>query len=425
MIWLLIGYMFLYIHRPFELWPVLASVRLELVYMLVTGTLWAVLARKHWLSHSLHLAYLAFLGVVLICWLASPWMGQAVDKVDRFVKSFAMYLLIVTLIHDAATLRRVVLAMLGITAVYMLHSLWEFHHGRFVFRMGIPRLIGVDSTLSDPNSFGAGVVYSLPFLLPFARRDASWMLKLFLVGYVLLALVCIGLTGSRSSLVGLAVFVLLLIWYSAYRWRLLVLTLVIAPVFFLLLPSALQKRFETIIDPSAGPANAQASARSRLEGLLIGLELFSRYPLTGCGPGVWRKASGSPLEPHNLYGQVLGELGLPGALALGLLVGLYAVHVRRLRRLYADVPQRRHHFLHQMTLALWMVLILLLFMGNFSHNLFRHTWIWSGALLVVTSHCARQQLAAAGVAGWRPTANRRSWPPYPLASRLNRAVLPA
>ena len=46
----------------------------------------------------------------------------------------------------------------------MLHSVWEYKNGRHVFRMGISRLVGVDKTLGDPNSFGASIVYSLPFL---------------------------------------------------------------------------------------------------------------------------------------------------------------------------------------------------------------------------------------------------------------------
>lgn len=59
------------------------------------------------------------------------------------------------------------LAFLAVMAIYMMHSLWEYHNGRHTFRMGIARLIGVDDTNGDPNSFGATIVYALPFVVAF------------------------------------------------------------------------------------------------------------------------------------------------------------------------------------------------------------------------------------------------------------------
>ena len=40
MIWLLGGYMWLFIHRPFKVWPWLGELRVERVYMLVTIFYW-------------------------------------------------------------------------------------------------------------------------------------------------------------------------------------------------------------------------------------------------------------------------------------------------------------------------------------------------------------------------------------------------
>src|SRR5262249_11681298 len=157
-----------------------------------------------------------------------------------------------------------------------------------------------------PNSFGATIVYALVFVVPLWKCGASSGLRCFLAGYVALSFLCVALTGSRSSFVGLLFLVLVLILRTRWRGRLLVLALMLAPVLWCALPPSLQMRFETIIYPEVGPANAQASAESRLEGLVVGLELWGQNPLTGCGPGAWRPASGRMLESHNLYGQVLG-----------------------------------------------------------------------------------------------------------------------
>src|SRR5207245_4462402 len=98
------------------------------------------------------------------------------------------------------------------------------------------------------------------------------------------------------------------------------------------LPDSLKTRFETIIDPSVGPANAQESGMGRVQGLVNGVALLSRFPLTGCGPGAWRPATGSPIESHSLYGQAMGELGLAGIIAFGGLVGALWLHLRKLKR---------------------------------------------------------------------------------------------
>src|SRR5258707_15117349 len=99
--------------------------------------------------------------------------------------------------------KKISLGFLAIMAVYLLHSLWEFQNGRYTFRMGIPRMIGVDTSLGDPNSFGASIVYALPFVRLFWLTSKDRLVKLFLVGYTGLSVLCILLTGSRSSLVGL------------------------------------------------------------------------------------------------------------------------------------------------------------------------------------------------------------------------------
>src|SRR5262245_50720939 len=151
--WLLIGYMFLYVHRPFEIWPALGTVRLELLYMLVTGVVWLAHPRKRWLSNPLHLGIAALAGAMLVCWLASRWSADTYEVVEKYAKMLVFYLMVVTVVHDERDLKRLVRAFLVVMFIYMAHSLWEFRNGRHEFRMQIVRLIGIDNTLGDANSF--------------------------------------------------------------------------------------------------------------------------------------------------------------------------------------------------------------------------------------------------------------------------------
>ena len=59
MLYLLIGYMYLFIHRPFEIWPALGELRVELGYMVGTIAFWAVFAEKRWPANVLNLAVVA------------------------------------------------------------------------------------------------------------------------------------------------------------------------------------------------------------------------------------------------------------------------------------------------------------------------------------------------------------------------------
>lgn len=394
MLWLLIGYMFLFIHRPFEVWPSLGEMRVERLYAMSAAAVWLVGARKTWMPNRLHLAFFAFLAVMIFSWMMSPWADRCQPTVEDYFKLFFVYILLVTVVQDERDLKRVVLAYLAVMAFYLTHSLAEYLNGKHTFRMGIVRMVGVDSSFGDPNSFGASIVYALPFVTPLWHSSASKRLRCFLVGYVGLSVLCIALTGSRGSFVGLLLLGLIVILRSRWRGRLLVLAGFLAPVLFLALPPSLQNRFETIINPEVGPANAIQSGESRKEGLLIGLRLWEQNPLTGCGPGAWRPASGMKIESHNLYGQVLGETGTLGALAfLGIVLGMWA-NLRGIKQMYRLHPEWGQDFPWHLSRAIGLSLVLLLFLGMGGHNLYRYSWLWYGGFLVVAHHLVRQRLTA-------------------------------
>jgi O-antigen ligase len=402
MLWLLIGYMFLFVHRPFEVWPVLGTFHLERMYMLGTLLVGAGLARKKWLPNRQHLAFGFLALTVAVCWMASPWASTPTSEriVEDYFKIFVFYGLLVLTIHDERNLKRLLVGLMAVMGLYLAHSLREYICGRHVWAMGIRRMIGVDVTMGDPNSFGGTIVYMLPLVVPFWLDSAGRRWRWLLAGYVLLSLVSIGLTGSRSSLLGLAVVTMLLVVRSGYRVRMAALALMLTPVLWAALPEALQTRFETIIDPSVGPANAQESAQGRIEGLLTGIQLWESNPFTGCGPGAWRPAAGElkgkpwqmVLESHNLYGQIIGELGSLGAIAMiAVLLGFWS-NLRWIKKSYQLHPEWGHDFLYRVAQAIGFGVLLLLFIGNFSHNLYRYHWLWFGGFLIIARHCVEQRL---------------------------------
>lgn len=396
--YLLIGYMFLFIDRPFEVWQWLGDLHIERIYMLLTLAAWTVYPNKRWLTNMQHAAYVAFAIVVLMCWVMSPYAEQGQPIVEDWFKIGVFYFLLVTTINDEEGLKQIVVGFLAVMGLYLLHSFREYLGGRYKFRMGIARMVGVDDTLGDPNSFGASIVFALPIVVAIWKSGlggtlARWML----FGYVGLSSLCILLTGSRSSLLGLLVWFSLIIWGTRYRFLALGAFVAAAPLAFFALPEELQTRFETIINPDVGPANAKESSEGRIQGLLNGIKLLEANPLNGVGPGAWRPATGSPIESHNLYGQLMGELGFLGISTFIALLICYWMNFRVMKRLREQYPEWKNDLLFTLPPAIGMAIFLLLFMGNFGHNLFRFTWLWYGGFLIIARHCAERR-----VMNWEP-----------------------
>jgi hypothetical protein len=394
MIYLLIGSFFLYVHRPYEVWPALGEVRIELFYMLLVGVAWLLSTSKQLVPNAAHAAVFAFALAVGLCWAASPWAVERIDEVTKYFKLLVYYVLLVTVVREERDLKLVLQALLVLMAVYMAHSLGEFLNGRHEYRMGIVRMIGVDETLSNPNAFGASIVYLLPFVPAAWVSSASRWWRVFLVAYVALSLWCMALTGSRGAFVGLLLCAALHAGLLGRKWWVCAGGLLLAaPLLWLLLPGYLQTRFETIIHPEVGPTNAQVSAEGRIEGLLTGLELWQRYPLTGCGPGLWQVASGKEWESHNLYGQLLGEMGTLGAVTFAAILAACWVNLRRIRRAYLQHPEWGSDFLRTFATSCGRALLVMLFAGNFGHNLFRANWLWCTAFLVLIAQLVHQRQA--------------------------------
>jgi O-antigen ligase len=396
--WLLIGYMFLFIDRPFEVWPWLGDLHVERVYMLFTLGAWAVYPNKRWLSNPQHAAYAAFALAVVLCWGMSPWAAQGQNVVEDWFKIVVFYFLLVTTVHDEQGLKRMAVGFLAVMGLYLLHSFREFLGGRHTYRMGISRMIGVDTTLGDPNSFGASIVFALPLVAAVWKAGIGGRRgRVLLTGYVGLSSLCVLLTGSRSSLLGLLVWFSIIIWGTKYRAKALAAFAVAAPLAFVALPESLQTRFETIINPEVGPKNAQESGEGRLHGLQTGFALWQANPLNGIGPGAWRPATRSAIESHNLYGQLMGELGTLGVVTFSAILACFWMNLRAVRRARTLFPDQRDDLVFGLPASVGVAVFLLLFMGNFGHNLFRFTWLWYGGFLIIARRCAALRVAA-----WEP-----------------------
>jgi O-antigen ligase len=400
--------MWLCIHRPFEYYPALGDLQIERAYFLMMLAFWAVWPNKGMLSNRLHAGLVGFTVALAFCWLASPYRDQerCSNTIESYLKVALFYVLVVTSVRDEKSLRLLLSLFLISVGSYMAHSLLEYINGRYEFRQGITRMVGVDVTYADPNAFASTVLLSLPLTLPFWSSTRSAPVRALLAVFTLGACTCILLTGSRAGYVGLAIFALCCLMFTRSKIRMFILLAVAVMLLIAFAPSALQDRFLTLVDPTYGPANAQESAQGRIGGFVEGFHLWDENPLVGVGPGAFLYAGGSGYNSHNVYGQVVSELGIVGVVAFAGLLACFALNWLETRRHYRN---RKPDFLYHVSRAVSLCILLLLFMGWAGHNLYRYNWLWFAAFQAIALHCIR--LKAAGQTASNPSRHRLAWLP--------------
>lgn len=398
MIWLLGGYMWLFVHRPFEVWPALGALQIERIYMIIMLVVWLFAPNKGWVGNRIHYASAAFTCVLAVSWLLSPYADKPIcsDTIENYFKVVVFYLLLLSTVRDERGLRRLIVLFLAAVGLYMAHSMLEFLNGRYQWRMGIRRMIGVDQTFGDPNAFASSLLYSLPLTMPLWASRPSFGVRIILIIYTLSVCGCIALTGSRTGFVGLCALCMMVLFVTVRRKALVVALGGVVGVgalgaALLVLPAELQNRYLTLLDSSYGPKNAAQSASGRMDGLMYGIQAWTTSPLLGHGPRAFDFATGRMGGAHNLYGQVLSEMGVLGALALAGLVLCFALNWREVRRVYTEQPAGARDFPFHVSRAIGLILVLLLLLGWSGHTLYRYNWQWFAAFQAIAVHCVRQK----------------------------------
>lgn len=407
-------YMFLVIERPWESIRYLEGWPIERVFAIVMIII-AFLNQKLKIVSSPTNKWVY--GLLLLHFILSPFAfntGFALDQGVEYAKMVVLYLMMLSVADDEDSLKILIKAYVFSTMLYAVHSLWEYSNGRHVWRMGISRMIGVDATFSDPNSFGASIVLSLPFAYALLRTELSTKVRKLYYAYFFLAVTCVVLTGSRTSFVALISLVLLFVAVQKGK-RLFVIaavTLTLTGIVWSVMPAEKQERIRTLWDSEAGPANAQASADGRMIGWKASWRMFKQTPFTGVGAGgnnyVGYRMNNqvddgerSAHQSHILYGEVLAEFGIFGAFAFaGLIASIFRINNFLRRTVQNNQVLTFSDILPNAILA---GLLLLLVFGIGGHNFYRPLWLWlaawSGVLLNLYYQRSVRQLDEAGVYG--------------------------
>jgi len=402
-LWLTAFWIVLFIIRPWEmLFPQLGEYRLERVYALTVIAIVVCQGQLRLCNSFQTTAVLAFLSALLLSWLAAFEPPVAWVEMYKYITLVVFYFVLLSVIRTPYQLVFITVFYLISMAAYLAKSQWEFFvNGAGDYAMGVWRLIGIEITEGGPNAVAASTVLSLP-LLHFLWQHRKWFTRPWpkflrvcfpygLAAYFVLAVSSIVLTNSRSGMLGFVVFVVLAMfgrWKRGGKLAAVGASIILLAVIWFAMPEENKNRLRSVWDPSAGPSSARASAVGRIEGMLVGLEMFRREPITGAGIGNFipyrlEYIDDSPFEAHSLIGQILGETGLLGTGTFFLVVAALLVNCRRTTALARQNPDASLQVLAGLSVACTRAILLLLFFGVFSHNLYRFNWLWLAAFALL------------------------------------------
>ena len=335
--WALIGFTFVLLIAPQNIFPALQPLRIG---MLVAGTgLAAMLINR--LGRGLPITRVTReirIAALLLVWAVvtipfSYWPGGSINLLtELYLKTLAIFLLIVNVVSTVRRLRIVAWALTLMSVPLALQAVENFSGGVYVrggVDQAVKRIVGYEAGLTqNPNDLALMLNLIMPLAVAlFLTTHAPWA-RIGLFGIVALQVVAIVATFSRAGFLTLAVVLISALASSGrsdrhWAWTVLIVAIVCVP----LLPTAYVSHLFTITDIDTDPTG---SAQDRWAQQVAAVHYLIAHPLIGAGLGQNILAMNEVVGPawlvvHNAYLQYAIDLGLPG---LVLFVLLFVASVR-------------------------------------------------------------------------------------------------
>jgi O-Antigen ligase len=339
--------------------PVLGSIRFELVLMIII-TLFVVIdiiQRKSplWDLKTVNRLML-FTGLIVFSLPFVQWPGSVLHGgLVKYVKVVPFFFFTVILVNTerrikifmfvfilCQTFRILEPAYLHWTTGYwgsVAHSMVGDELSR------LDRLSGAPDDVINPNQLAWVIVGTIPFFYYLCWRNGIW-LSLASIAVLPVFIYALLLTGSRSGLLSLFVLIMAMAWLGKGKFKRLVvgslllisLTLIVADE----LSPDLKMRYQSIIDQSVIGGD---TVMGRFEGMKRDLSTVWNRPIFGHGFATGQEVNanylGSEKITHDLYIEILQEVGIVGFIVFGLYILEVIRSLIEARRILSDLPP--HH----------------------------------------------------------------------------------
>ncbi len=368
--------------------------------------------------------------VALLVWILFAWMFISAEMSEyqevailwkeNYWKKLVFFAALTTIFRKKEDFHFVIMGVAGIIFLYQLQTWKEYvQGGAYVYQQGMKRMAGIWSGpgYGAGNAWGNLALFGVPFAVACRQLSTQFTMKALSIGFLASSLLCIAFSGTRGAMIT-AIFYLVAIYRrSLLRFRYAVLVLFGLLIGLPLLPEAVQNRFLSIVvtkdavEMTGAEKIAAESAKGRLQGFITGFVLANESPLFGCGPtasaqaafelqqSTGENADAQPLQLHNLYGQIVGELGYPGLLIWLLLLGTSAWSVRRTIQA-STFPNSGVSSVSVIGNLLLGLIAVMAIYGFGSHNLYDVHWLFIfgmvNAFCSLTEPCDQWEQAESG-----------------------------
>lgn len=254
----------------------------------------------------------------------------AIFRIPLFGGLLLLYLVAASLRISEKELNTVTwLAIIGASIAALL-SLYAFGQGEGYSQLGGRGSLSVGERLANPNTLGASLILPLSLAIGGLLAARSGLQRLLTAVAVGLLIACIFTTMSRGSLLGVLGVLLVYLWHSRARRRLLIPATLMSAVIFVMPELFFSRLGETLADRGAG----------RLDIWRVGLEALKHYPILGAGIDCFPDAYDQYVYvtsyfkdfsrgAHSLYLGMWVELGTIGLI---LLIASIIGHLRSMKK---------------------------------------------------------------------------------------------
>lgn len=385
-----------FLHIPARI-ELLGAIRID--YILICLTLSAILLfREHKEENKVTINDTTKILLILIFYIMistpfAQWPGSALHNMQDYLKVIIFYFFTVSLLTTEKRLKYYIIIFVCVQSIRVYEPLYlnitENYWGSFATINSeeyMNRLSGAPNDIINPNGLAFVIVSILPFYYYLAKMNT--VAKLISIASMPVLIYALALTGSRSGIIALLIIILSIIMKSKNKIYLAAITIIIMILCIPVLSADLKDRYSSILGLDS---QHSVTAKGRLDGIESDLRVFINRPVFGHGIGTSMEANanytGHAMISHNLYTEILVELGVIGLIIFILYIKSIIVNLWHVSKQCIE-NVRDKVFISNMTSTMQVWLVMNIIFSIASYGLLSYEWYLFGGLSVAIGKVA-------------------------------------
>lgn len=354
-------------------------------------------------ENKLNSAALFFVVAAFITLPFAAWKTYAFDTFMRFLKFFAIYLMIITAIDNEKKLKVFIYVYLAcICLIFVEPFILSLQGKGFIYNNYMWRLAGVTGYFAHPNQLGGMTAANLCFFYYLIKYQKSKVLKIAYVALIIVGLWVIMLTQSRTGFIGVMACGFFIWIFSKNKFVSLIMIIFCFVLIWNFAPQETKNRFISFRDTDeviTGTYTERQSGSMAARWTLMkhAWTVFIENPVIGVGLNCFQVVSlrkwGEWIPPHNTYLQALAEMGIIGFIAFFSVIIMTFKNLNEAKKIIRELGEN-NHFLTCMISATSIYLFVRLVVSFFGIELYDNYWWLAGGLSLVLLRIARNKMTA-------------------------------